>query len=637
MEDRLPRRLAAILYADVAGYSRLTGQDEDATHRVLSEYLDLITDMIVSQQGLVMHYAGDAVLARFDAVVDALSAATRIQETLRIRNQSLPESSRIQFRIGVNLGDVIEDRDDIYGDGVNVAARLESLAEPGGVCISGAVYDAIGSQLPLAYEFLGEQRVKNIDRPVRTFKIEVDQAASDHRVQAIRRRPGWPVVAGLAALAAVATTVFLVVNRPSTQERGTPGATPTESPEPSSSAGIVAEVSSSPSIAVLPFNNLSENPEQEYFSDGLSEDLITDLSRISGLRVIARHSSFAYKGQGGDIQKIGRELGARYVLGGSVRRSGEWLRINAQLIDAGDGTHLWAERYDRKLTDVFELQDEVTQTIVSALAVNLTSEEERFLDRVRTANPDAYDALLRGLEPLHRFTRDDSALAREYFAQAIALDPDYARAHANLALTHAQDVTFGWTDDPHESIRLSVESAQRAKALDDTITQTHFTLSATYLARRMHAEAEKSIRRAIELDPNYADGYGQLANILSYAGRQIDALPAIRRAKRLNPRYPFVYLWIEGHIYFLMGRSDDAILTFREVLDRNPAFETARLALIATYGEIEMEDEANWEVDELLTLRPGYSLTTARQESLYKRPEDLERVVKGLRRAGIPE
>jgi adenylate cyclase len=406
--------------------------------------------------------------------------------------------------------------------------------------------------------------------------------------------------------------------------------------EPASIERMAFPLPDKPSIAVLPFNNLSNDPEQEYFSDGLTADIITDISRISGLRVIARHSSFAYKGEGGDIQKIGRELGARYVLEGSVRRSGDRLRINVQLIDAGNGTHMWAERYDRMLTDVLELQDEVTQTIVSALAVNLTLEEERFLDRVRTANPDAYDALLRGLEPLHRFTREDSALAREYFAQAIELDPDYARAHANLSLTHSQDVAFGWTEDPQESIRLALEFVERAETLDDTITQTQFARSNAYAVQKQYEDAERAIRRALELEPNYADGYGELAFVLSNAGELQEALRAIQRAKRLNPRYPFVYLWIEGHVYFLMGQYEKAVASLVEALDRNPAFATARVALIATYGHLELEDEAAWEVDELMTLRPDYSLSIARQEALYQRPEDLEKFIEGLRRAGIP-
>ena len=632
--ELLPRKLAAILYADVVGYSRLTGEDEDATHLTLREYLDLIAHNIESHQGSINHYAGDAVLAKFDAVVDAMSAATSIQETLRTENESLPESRRVQFRIGVNLGDVIEDRGDIYGDGVNVAARLEGLADAGGICVSEAVRNAVGNRLPLAYEDLGEQTVKNIAEPVRAYRVVLDAEGVQHGVVTPARRRLWQTRqsllltgAVLAVCVVVAVALWLVL-APSEL---------TEVVETSKAPQAMApQADSTPSIAVLPFNNLSNDPEQEYFSDGLTEDLITDISRISGLRVIARHSSFAYRGEGGDIQKIGYELGARYVLEGSVRRSGEWLRINAQLIDTENGTHVWAERYDRKLTDVFELQDEVTQTIVSALAVNLTMEEKRFLDRVRTANPDAYDALLRGLEPLHRFTREDSALAREYFAQAIELDPDYARAYANLSLTHSQDVSFGWSDDPQESIRLALEFVERAEELDDTITQTQFARSNIYAVQKQYEDAERTIRRALELEPNYADGYGELAFVLTYAGELQDALMAIQRAKRLNPRYPFVYLWIEGHIYFLMGQHEKAVASLQEVLDRNPAFATARLALIAAYGQLGMEDKAAWEVDELLTLRPDYSLSTARQEALYKRPEDLEKFIEGLRRAGIP-
>jgi adenylate cyclase len=624
--EQLPRKLAAILYADVAGYSRLTGEDEDATHRTLSEYLDQIAATIELQGGHVMHYAGDAVLAMFDAVTDALACAARIQDDLKTRNDNFPDERKVQFRIGVNLGDVIEDRGDIYGDGVNVAARLESLAEPGGICISESVHTAVGNKLPLHYEFMGEQEVKNIAKPVRAYSARLEPGAMLPRPSARKRarRSMHHVITAAAALVVVIGVGMIAWLQPwQTREESSPAESMT-SPSPDK-----------PSIAVLPFSNMSDDKEQEYFSDGLSEDLITDLSRVSGLRVIARQSSFAYKGEVVDVQEIGRDLKARYVLEGSVRRSADRVRINVQLIDTKEGTNIWANRYDHTLKDMFELQDEVTQTIVSALAVSLTLEEERFLDRTRTVNPDAYDLLLRGLEPLHRFTGEDNAVARSFFQQAISLDPDYARAHANLALTYARDVVFAWTEQREESIRFALESADRAEALDDALTQTHFARSVVYLAQRKHEESAASSRKAIELDPNYADGYGMLAQTLVQAGVLEEALAAIGKAKVLNPRYPFAYLGIEGHIYFLMAQYEKAIPILQEALERNPAFVAARLNLIASYGQLGMVDDAEWELDELLVVRPNYGIAVAREEVLYRRPEDTERFITGLSKAGL--
>ena len=328
MEDRLPRKLAAILYADVAGYSQLTGEDEDTTHRTLSEYLDLIASTVATHRGQVMHYAGDAMLAKFDAVVDATSAAVAMQNALKIRNEAVPDERKVQFRIGVNLGDVIEDRGDIYGDGVNVAARLESLAEPGGICISDAVRSAIGKKLHLDYEDMGEQQFKNIADPVRTYRV------------------------------------LLCVSESPTDILKTP----------------LPSRSDKPSIAVLPFTNMSGDPEQEHFSDGITEDIITDLSKVAGLFVVARNSTFTYKGEAVNVQQVGKELDVRYVLEGSVRKAGNRTRITGQLVDGSTGGHLWAERYDRDLTDIFAVQDEIARSITGALKATLAPEEECALE-----------------------------------------------------------------------------------------------------------------------------------------------------------------------------------------------------------------------------------------------------------------
>ena len=349
MEDRLPRKLAAILYADVAGYSRLTGGAEDATHRTLSEYLDLTASTTESNRGQVMHYAGDAVLAQFTAVLDALSSAVAIQNELQTRNEALSDRRKVQFRIGVNSGDVIEDRVDIYGDGVNVAARLESLADPGGICISDAVHSAIGKKLDLDYEELGEQEMKNITAPVRAYRVRLDLARID------------------------------------------------TAPSPCPAADAVF---GRPSIAVLPFANMSDDPEQEYFSDGITEDIITDLARVSGLFVVARNSTFTYKNRPAKVQQVSRDLGARYVLEGSVRRANNRVRITAQLVDGSSGGHLWADRYDRDLTDIFAVQDEIAHGIVDVLMVKLASSEKQAIEKEPTTSIQSYEYYLRARDYL---------------------------------------------------------------------------------------------------------------------------------------------------------------------------------------------------------------------------------------------
>jgi TolB-like protein len=395
--------------------------------------------------------------------------------------------------------------------------------------------------------------------------------------------------------------------------------------------------SDKPSIAVLPFTNMSDDPKQEYFADGITDDLTTDLSRISGLMVIARNSSFTYKGRAVNVQQVGRELGVRYVLEGSVRRVRERVRINAQLIDTQSGMHLWADRYDRDLTDVLALQDEVTRMIVDALAVQLTPVEERVLSRTRTVNADAYDLLLRGNEHRHRFTAEESAISREFYQQAIELDPDYARAYSNLALAYANDVEFAWTDDIEGSIQKGLESSEIALALDDSIPQIHFTRASLYLILRRHKAAVAASRRSIEIDPNFADGYGILAHILIYAGEHESALHAIHEAKRLNPHVSYIYLWVEAHALFFMERNEEALELVREAVERNSNFSSGRLLLAAVLGQLGREEDANWEAEEVLALRPDFSIASEKQQVLYKRPQDLDRYLEGLRKAGLPE
>ena len=430
----------------------------------------------------------------------------------------------------MHLGDIIVECEDIYGDGVNVAARLEGLAEPGGICLSQQAYDQVETKLDLAVVDIGPQQVKNIARPIRVFRI-LDGQSPGAKPKAPRRFLPWPAIAALVLLSLLGAATAVLW-------------------WPESEQPAVERASVHPAIAVLPFDNLSGDPGQDYFSDGITEDLITDLSRISGLFVVAQHTMLTYKGRAVNVRKVGEELGVQYVLEGSVRKAGNRVRVNAQLVDAANGHHLWAERFDRELTDVFALQDEVAQKIVSALAITLTPDEQERLSQAALANPDAYDLLLRGLERYRRFTRETNAEAREYFERAVAIDPDFVRAHADIALTHAEELFHGWTDTPERSSRLALEMAQQALKLDNNSRVGHFAVAYTHLSMKRYDEALVENRRVLDLDSNHADGHAQRAMIMNYVGRSAEGLEAIRIAMRLNPRYPFFYVWILGQAHF---------------------------------------------------------------------------------------
>ena len=617
----MERKLAAILAADVVGYSRLMEQDEAETLAALKAHReDLIDPEIAEHHGRLVKLMGDGALVEFASVVDAVACAVAIQDGMAARNEDLPEDRRITFRIGVHLGDVMVEDDDLYGDGVNVAARLEGRAAPGGICISQQALDQVETKLELAYEDLGEQRLKNIARPVRAFRVLTEPGAEAPARKPILARHRS---AGIAVMAIIVAAVGAISWwQPWTRE---------------TDRVLMERPSDLPAIAVLPFDNMSGDPEQEYISDGITEDLITDLSRISGLFVIARHSVFTYKGRAVKVQQVASELGAQYVLEGSVRRAGDRVRINAQLVDALSGRHLWADRYDREITDVFALQDEVVQKIVAALAVELTAGEEDRLSQAAKANPEAYDMLLRGLERVRRYTRETNVEAREFFEKAIALDPSYARAHANLAYTYAMDVQYRWTDAPDQAVARALEIAGDALALDASVRQIHFTLGNIYLFDKRHEQSIAASRRALDLDPNYADAYGQLAITLYYAGRSEEAMEAIRKAMRLNPRHPFIYLWIKGQVLNLMGRHDAAIAEFERVVERNPANPAGHLALAAAYAQVGRIEDAEWQAQEILTLFPDFTLARMRQREPYKNPAHLDRYIKDLRKAGLPE
>jgi adenylate cyclase len=382
---------------------------------------------------------------------------------------------------------------------------------------------------------------------------------------------------------------------------------------------------------------MSGDPEQEYFSDGITEDLIADLSRISGVFVIARTTVFTYKGKSVTVQQVGDDLGVQYVLEGSVRRVGNRVRINTQLVDARSGRHLWGDRYDREMTDIFVLQDEVTKKIVSALAVELTADEENRLQRTAKIDPGAYDVFLRGLELYRRYTFETRAEARGLFERAIALDPGFARAHAGIALTHVFDYIEGSTDTPEKSLQRSLEMVEHALALDDTVPQVHFAASYVYLQLGRHDDSIAAARRAVALDPNYADGYVQMALSMIYAGRPEEGLEQMTNAMRLNPWHPFLYIWTRGHAHLVMEQYEEAIALFEKVIESNPHYQDGHLALAAAYGAVGRIGDAEWEAEEVLSLQPGFTLADNLRRTPYKNPADLERWIEGLRKAGLPE
>ena len=572
------RRLAAILAADIAGYSALMGSDEARTVSDLKGHQAVVLPMVGEFGGRVIDTAGDGLLAEFPSVLNAVECAVAIQRKMVERNAAVEPERRMQFRIGINLGDVIYDDDRIFGDGVNVAARLEAIAEPGGICVSGKVHGEIRARIGLAYEDLGDKQLKNIAEPVRVYGIRLDGA------------PRHPELA----------------------------------------------LPDKPSIAVLPFQNMSGDPEQEYFSDGMTEDLITDLSKVSGLFVIARNSSFAYKGRSVKVQEIGRDLGVRFVLEGSVRKAGNRVRITAQLIDAGSGGHLWAERFDRDLTDIFSTQDEVVEKIVGTLAVTLTKGEERRLRQRGTGNLEAYETWLRARALLTRGTRESLVQARAMYRRAIEIDLNFAAPHAGLALAAISEYVSGWAPDPAQALDEAERWARRAVELNDQEPVSHMALGNVLLWRRDHDGALAEFHRMIALDPNFAQGHGATGLALMYAGRAADALEPFAMAMRLDPHFPNILLHFLAQANFSLGKYETAAQQLLDRIARNPGTDASRMLLASCYGHLGRAQDARAAWAGLLKVNPDFSLMQRAGVLPYKDPRDFERIAEGLAKAGLP-
>jgi adenylate cyclase len=586
---KVERRLAAILAADIAGYSALMGADEEATVRDLKAHQCVILPMIKESGGRVIDTAGDGVLAEFASVLNAVKCAVALQKTMAHRNAAIDHARRMQFRIGINQGDVVFDEARVYGDGINIAARLEGIAEPGGICLSGKVYDEVEGRIDLTCEDLGAKQLKNIERPVRVYRV----------------------VAGSSVEAS-----------PSLQKD--PLALPDK-----------------PSIAVLPFTNLSGDPSQDYFSDGITEDIITELSRFSELFVIARNSSFQYKGKSPDIRQVGRELGVRYVLEGSIRRSGDRVRISGQLIDAGTGAHRWAERYDRKLEDVLAVQDEVARTIVGILAAHVSKAEiERTLVKP-AATWQASDYYMRAANTLASFRSslkmEELYEARRFLEHALSVDPNYARAHAELSRTYTTAFVNSIDADflNQAALDRAYQSARKAVQLDPNLSQAHADLGYVLTYKRQNEAAIAEFERAIALNPNYTDW--RFASALVYAGEPAKAIAVVEAHIRLDPFYAPVAPGMLGLAYYMLRRYAKALPLLRECVLRAPNFRAGHIWLAATYAQLGQLEEARAEAAEILRIEPKFTITGTQRISVFKVTEDADHFSDGLRKAGLPE
>ena len=579
------RRLAAILAADIAGFGRLMEADEQATVAALKLWRQSILDpLVLRHHGRMVKVMGDGVLVEFPSAVSAVECAIELQKQMTEANIGARDDRQIVLRVGINLGDMIVEGDDLYGDGVNVAARLEQLAPPGGILISGSVYDQVKNKLGLSYSDLGPQMVKNHSEPVRIYC-----AAESGAIE------GKPGIASADPLS----------------------------------------LPSRPSIAVLPFANLSDDPGQTYFSDGISEDIITDLSKVSELFVIARNSTFTYRDRSVRVQEVGRELGVRYVLEGSVRKAANRVRITAQLIDAITGGHLWAERYDRELTDIFAVQDEITGEIVSALAVTLSPDEQQRLERKGSGNIEAYDHYLRGADQLWLFTKDSCTAARRELELAIELDPTLVSAYSILSHAHLIDYVNQWREPTEESLRLAFNLAQQAVRLNNDDALAHWQLGLTCLWQRQHDQAIAELRRAVALDRNLARAQASLGHALSYAGRPQEAISPLKTALRLDPTAD-IFLHFLAEAYFGLKDYEQAAATLRRRIMRKPDTDVSRVLLASCYGHLGRFEEAKANWQEALRFNPDYSLEHKRRILPYRTSADFEHIVEGLRKAGLP-
>ena len=585
-ETRAERRLAAILATDVVGYSRMMGGDEEGTLAALKSLRkSLIDPKIAEYRGRVVKTTGDGALVEFASTFDAVRCAIDIQRVMPERNADIPPGRKIEFRIGINVGDIIVDGDDIFGDGVNVAARLESISEPGGICISDVVHQQVSGRVEALFDDLGDQNLKNIARPVRAYRIALKEAQA--------------------------------------------------APPAASTAAAAFATPDMPSIAVLPFQNMSGDAEQDHFCDGLVEDIITTLSKLAGLRVIARNSSFVYKGRSIDVREAAKQLGVRYVLEGSVRKSGNRIRITAQLIDAKDGAHLWAERYDRAIDDIFAIQDEITLVLATEMQVKLTEGEQARLRYTTTHNVEAWTFWVRGVASFRQaVTKENNASALLCWEKALALDPTSAPLNAMLGFIHCLDARFGWWDDRETAIIKARAYADRALQLDPNNADGHIALGLLFWLRGQYDEAIYNARKAVQLAPGSTDVAELASFILTPSGSPEEGLVLIQKATTLSPNHPPMYLGILGNAYRLSGQIDEAIAAFEAYNARSPGF--GLVDLVIAYQENGQANKANDAAKRLLSARRDFTIAAWLKTQSRRDAGRLDADIAALRVAGLP-
>ncbi len=626
------RRLTTILAADVEGYSRLMRADEEATLATLTTYREIIDGLIARHDGRIFGTGGDSVLAEFGSAVEAVRAAISIQEELKVRNAELAEAHQMNFRIGVTVGDVMVKGDNLFGDGVNVAARLEGLAEPGGICISGSAFEQVKNKLTIGFKDIGLQEVKNIDEPVPAFRLVLGADAAPEKPPTSTRSRRVQAVAAAAAI-----VVLLAGGGYWLQDNWWRFQTV----DAASLERMAYALPDKPSIAVLPFVNLSGNPDDEFLPDGISEDITTSLAKLPSLFVISRTTTATYKDKDLTVKQVAEELGVRYVLEGSVQRQGERMRVTAQLIDALSGAHVWADRYDRDMTDLFAVKDEITLNVVSNVGAELeTGEFDRTL-RSETDSLEAWLLVREGTVLLLRIRREDNLLARDRFERAIAIDPGFLTAHAQLGNTYRQEARAGWTDAPEEARAKALEILNQVLEKDPTHAFTYSILAVLYRDRRQSDLALEAATKAVELDPNNYMSHGVLAMALSNVGRPSEAIPEVKAAMRLSPVHPD---WIRATLsnaYLRSGDLDQALKSLEAHLARpptSPMFEAnVRSHLALVYDAMGREQEARDQVARAVEVYPRTSISHWTLRIPQKEPSTMDGWAETWRRLGMPE
>jgi len=620
-EEGFKRKLTTILSADVVGYSRLMEDNEEATIQTLNAYRNSMSTLIEQHRGRIVDMTGDNLMSEFASVVDAVKCAVEAQKEIGERNADLPENRRMLFRIGVNLGDIVEEDDRIYGDGVNIAARLEGLAEGGGICISGTAYDHLKNKLELGYEYLGEHSVKNIAAPVRVYKVLMEPEAVGKIIGEKRKTKRWIAVAAAVVILIGLAGWYLYIEQ-------------SKRVEPASVEKMAYPLPDKPSIAVLAFDNLSGDSEQEYFSDGIAENIITVLSKVDGLFVIARNSSFTYKGKPVKVHEISQELGVRYVLEGSVQKSGDRVRINAQLIDAINGQHLWAEKYDRDFKDIFEIQDDITVKIVNALRIKLTEGEQIRLSK-STKNPDVFVKTLEMHSLVNAGTKESLMRYGQLAQEVIDIEPESSLGYTQLGWYHRLLADQGIS--PRENFKKAFMLAQKALSMDEADSFAHTLMGSIYLLMGKYEEAISSGKRAVELQPNDALAHTFLGSSLNNAGRVDEAIAHCKQAIRLNPFPAYYYYYHLGQCYAQNGQYEDALAEFKKALQRAPNAAYNHISLAVTYTLAGREDEARASAEKALELEPKLSVKSVSKMLKYKNEAYTKLILDAMRKAGVPE